>query len=172
MVAAVIPRSGGLRVGAGGVGGVRGAAARRAALYRRRRVVAGLLVAMTFAGAFLAGGKALDALGGGPFTTAEAQTPAPASDASATSPATAATASSAASDTAGGGVDGPRRTVRLDAEPVSRATYVVRAGDTLWTIARRIQPDGDVRPLVDALASARDGRPLQPGERVVVPMDT
>ena len=29
---------------------------------------------------------------------------------------------------------------------------VVQPGDTMWTIARTVQPDGDVRPLVDALA--------------------
>jgi Tfp pilus assembly protein FimV len=65
--------------------------------------------------------------------------------------------------------DGRVAVVELDAQPVARATYVVRSGDTLWSIARRIQPDGDVRPLVDALAATRDGRALQPGERIVVP---
>ncbi|HVM09218.1 MAG TPA: LysM domain-containing protein [Acidimicrobiales bacterium] len=59
--------------------------------------------------------------------------------------------------------------IELDTQPVAKATYVVRSGDTLWTIARRIQPQGDVRPLVDALAAERDGRPLQPGERIAVP---
>jgi hypothetical protein len=50
----------------------------------------------------------------------------------------------------------------------SRA-HVVQQGDTLWTIARSLQPAGDVRPLVDRLAAARTGAPLRPGERVVVP---
>lgn len=84
---------------------------------------------------------ALEVLGGGPLTAAEVRPSAPAG----------------------------ARVVEIDAEPVAKATYVVRPGDTLWTIARRIQPAGDVRPLVDALASTRDGRPLQPGERIVVP---
>lgn len=84
---------------------------------------------------------ALEVLGGGPLTAAEVRPSAPAA----------------------------ARVVEIDAEPVAKATYVVRPGDTLWTIARRIQPAGDVRPLVDALASTRDGRPLQPGERIVVP---
>ena len=63
----------------------------------------------------------------------------------------------------------PGAVVELDARPVARSVYVVRSGDTLWTIARRMQPTGDVRPIVDALADARGGRPLQPGERIVLP---
>lgn len=48
-------------------------------------------------------------------------------------------------------------------------TVVVQPGDTLWTIARRIQPAGDVRALVDRLVAAHGSAPLQPGERVSVP---
>lgn len=48
------------------------------------------------------------------------------------------------------------------------ATTVVRSGDTLWTIARRLQPTGDVRPLVDRLVGAHGADPLRPGERLVV----
>lgn len=59
--------------------------------------------------------------------------------------------------------------VALDVRPVSRSTYVVQSGDTLWSIARRLQPTGDVRPVVDALAGARHGRPLEVGERIVLP---
>lgn len=57
----------------------------------------------------------------------------------------------------------------LVVQPVSRTTHVVASGDTLWSIARGLQPMGDVRPLVDALAEARGGRPLQVGERIVLP---
>ena len=59
--------------------------------------------------------------------------------------------------------------VAIEVEPVAREVYVVRAGDTLWSIARKVQPAGDVRPLVDRLAESRGGRALQPGERIVLP---
>jgi hypothetical protein len=62
----------------------------------------------------------------------------------------------------------PAGVVTLDAQPVAQATYVVAPGDTLWSIARHLAPEGDVRPVVDALAADRDGRPLQVGERIVL----
>ena len=37
------------------------------------------------------------------------------------------------------------------------ADYVVQPGDTVWSVARRLQPEGDVRPVVDRLAAARGG---------------
>jgi hypothetical protein len=49
------------------------------------------------------------------------------------------------------------------------SVYVVQPGDTLWTLARRAQPSGDLRPLVGRLAAAQDGRPLQAGQRLVLP---
>jgi LysM repeat protein len=49
------------------------------------------------------------------------------------------------------------------------SVYIVQPGDTLWTLARRAQPTGDLRPLVGRLADARDGRPLQAGQRLVLP---
>ena len=60
-------------------------------------------------------------------------------------------------------------TVELPMQPVSRSTHVVAAGDTLWSIARALRPEGDVRPLVDALAATRNGRPLEVGETIVLP---
>lgn len=47
-----------------------------------------------------------------------------------------------------------------------RGTVVVGTGDTFWSIARRIHPEGDVRPLVDALVSKHGGVTLQVGERL------
>ena len=53
--------------------------------------------------------------------------------------------------------------------PVALQTYVVQPGDTLWSLARRIQPSGDIRPLVDRLAARHGGAALQPGDRIAVP---
>ena len=47
-------------------------------------------------------------------------------------------------------------------------TYVVRAGDTWWSIARALHPVGDVRATVDRLVAAHGGAPLQAGERISV----
>jgi len=43
---------------------------------------------------------------------------------------------------------------------------VVRPGDSLWSVASRLAPGSDPRPVVDALSEARDGAPLTPGETV------
>jgi hypothetical protein len=48
---------------------------------------------------------------------------------------------------------------------------VVQPGDTVWTIARAVQPDGDVRPLVDSLLADHPAG-LQPGDRLLVPLQT
>jgi LysM repeat protein len=48
-------------------------------------------------------------------------------------------------------------------------TVTVEPGDTLWSIARRVQPNGDVRPLVDQLVAAQGGEVLLPGQQIVVP---
>jgi len=53
--------------------------------------------------------------------------------------------------------------------PVASVAYVARPGDTLWSIAREIQPQGDVRPLVDELTALRHGVPLEPGDVVAWP---
>jgi hypothetical protein len=43
---------------------------------------------------------------------------------------------------------------------------VVRPGDSLWSIAARLVPGEDPRPVVDELESARHGAPLRPGETI------
>ncbi len=51
--------------------------------------------------------------------------------------------------------------------PPSVVRHVVEPGDTLWDVAREAVPNGDPRPVVDALEGARHGAPLQVGETVV-----
>jgi hypothetical protein len=46
------------------------------------------------------------------------------------------------------------------------ASTVVRPGDSLWTVAERLAPDSDPRPVVDALSEARHGTVLTPGETI------
>jgi len=48
------------------------------------------------------------------------------------------------------------------------AVHVVQPGDTLWTLARRVQPEGDVRPLVARLRARHGSGPLVPGERLLL----
>ena len=47
--------------------------------------------------------------------------------------------------------------------------YVVRPGDTLWSIASRLEPGRDPRPLVDRLSSQVRGGRLLAGSVLVVP---
>lgn len=56
-----------------------------------------------------------------------------------------------------------------DSLPIAVETYRVQPGDTLWGIARHLQPRGDVRALVDELSRAEGGRPIHPGELIAVP---
>jgi Tfp pilus assembly protein FimV len=46
--------------------------------------------------------------------------------------------------------------------------YVVGPGDSLWSIAAELRPDGDVRPVVDELARRAGGPSLQVGQRIDV----
>ena len=46
---------------------------------------------------------------------------------------------------------------------------VVRAGDSLWSIAERLAPGDDPRPVVDEVAAARRGAPLVAGETILWP---
>ena len=47
--------------------------------------------------------------------------------------------------------------------------YVVQPGDTFWSIARRLDPRADPRPLVDRLVAAHGTPVLHVGERLPVP---
>jgi hypothetical protein len=44
--------------------------------------------------------------------------------------------------------------------------YVVEPGDTLWSIAERIAPGEDPRPIVHVLAQRAGGSGLRPGQRL------
>ncbi len=48
----------------------------------------------------------------------------------------------------------------------SVTTYVVEPGDTLWTVAERLAPESDPRPVVDALVEARGSATVIPGETI------
>ena len=53
--------------------------------------------------------------------------------------------------------------------PATRAeVVVVQPGDTLWSIAEGLEPEEDVRPVVDRLVAANGPEPLQVGEEVAV----
>ena len=55
------------------------------------------------------------------------------------------------------------------AERHAASGYVVQPGDTLWSIARRLQPEGDLRPLVDQLVDLNGGTDLAVGQRLPIP---
>ncbi len=112
--------------------------------YRRRR----LAVALLALGVVVVAARAGVALGSSPLAAPERR------------PASSPGSSSGGSSSARGLEDGHLK---------SGGIVVVRAGDTLWSIASRVAPGDDPRPLVDRLSAARDGAPLQPGERIRLP---
>jgi nucleoid-associated protein YgaU len=62
--------------------------------------------------------------------------------------------------------------VGLRGAPEANATtYVVRPGDTLWSIATRFRPGTDPRLVVDRIARANDidAGALVPGQQVTIP---
>ncbi len=46
---------------------------------------------------------------------------------------------------------------------------IVKPGDTLWSIARHLQPTGDLRPLVDRIAKMNNGHSLVAGQALLLP---
>ena len=68
------------------------------------------------------------------------------------------------------GAPAAARVVHPERGPAT-ATYVVRPGDTLWSIAGRVAPDQDPRAVVDAIGAANDlpGEGLVPGQALQVP---
>ena len=63
----------------------------------------------------------------------------------------------------------PERHPAHSEQTTSRSTShstIVRPGDSLWTVAERLAPGDDPRPVVDALSEARHGTVLTPGETI------
>lgn len=56
------------------------------------------------------------------------------------------------------------------AAAASAVVHVVEPGDTMWSVARELQPTGDVRTLVDELVEANGGAALQIGDQLVLPV--
>jgi hypothetical protein len=54
-------------------------------------------------------------------------------------------------------------------QPAVARIWLVHPGDTLWSIALASGASGDIRPLVARMSAEVGGRPLQPGERILVP---
>ena len=52
---------------------------------------------------------------------------------------------------------------------VAAHVYVVGPGDTLWSIAARVHPGADPRPLVQELTAQLGGAQLQPGQALQLP---
>ncbi|MGH9246934.1 MAG: LysM peptidoglycan-binding domain-containing protein [Acidimicrobiales bacterium] len=68
-----------------------------------------------------------------------------------------------------GGASLPTQSAR---EPIAATVgdaYVVQPGDTLWAIARRLDPDGDVRATVDRLVGVHGSTTVTVGDRI--PLD-
>ena len=55
------------------------------------------------------------------------------------------------------------------AETGHPVAYTVQPGDTLWSIAERVDPTSDPRPLVARLAAQTGSDNVVPGERIVLP---
>ena len=65
---------------------------------------------------------------------------------------------------------GARAVAAEGKRPAETRTYVVRAGDTLWSIAAHMAgPGADPRPMVDELEQANRGATVFPGETIRLP---
>jgi len=70
------------------------------------------------------------------------------------------------------GNDDGRPLSALDASapvPAGTETILVQPGESLWDIARDLQPSGDLRPLVDELAALNGGATLEAGQNLLLP---
>jgi hypothetical protein len=59
-----------------------------------------------------------------------------------------------------------------DRRPADRPTaHVVQPGESLWSVARTLQPEGDVRALVHELAELNGGAQLLVGQVLTLPAE-
>jgi hypothetical protein len=110
-----------------------------ASVYRRRRLLVAAAALVLAAVAYLAVTGAQTLLSGRTAAGAAGLSPAPAA--------------------------GPASST-IDGSAVAGSSYVVQPGDTLWSIAVAMQPDGDIRELVDRLADRNGGAGVQVGQRL------
>jgi hypothetical protein len=54
-------------------------------------------------------------------------------------------------------------------ETSAGGVYTVKAGDTLWSVAERLDPSADPRPMVSELAKETGSDTVYPGERITLP---
>lgn len=65
--------------------------------------------------------------------------------------------------------NGPMQVLAGSSRVAGGYRYVARPGDSLWSIATRLDPGGDPRPIVAALSREISGRELMAGDQLVLP---
>ena len=69
-----------------------------------------------------------------------------------------------------GGSGGASHTTGSTSAAIGHAgSYTVRTGDSLWSIAERVDPTGDPRPIVTKLAAELGTYNVVPGEQLTLP---
>jgi LysM repeat protein len=63
----------------------------------------------------------------------------------------------------------PASTSAAGRTSATAATYTVQPGDTLWAIAERMHPGGDITLYVDALVTLNGGSVIVPGQQLRLP---